>query len=412
MDFILLFTIISILLAISSLKNRLTLSTFVVFFYFLMILFSLPTSLYFGHLDYNSGFISSGAIIFSILLCALLSPFLVINLNKVNYLRLPKPRVIKVAVYMSISLSLISIVYFSYICVLVFTYDNLVGIRHELVHDGHPFIKRNILNTISGVTATFFTIPVFLFYLLLLTNIKRSILIMLFISSLSYPAFVFAYFGRDGVIFWIIAHMSAYLMFKNSYPIKIRKTIKRYVVLFSLLGVGGFLFISFSRFGEGEAFISMMSYLGQPAINFIDIAMFDFENTYGSGSFNLIYSLFSDEDKYSYFLHQLGADIQKSWVFGTILKNLYVEFGFLGSLVLLLNISLLFIISFLLNSRVINISKLFVFFAYSQIVIQGVFYFRQYNDVGNFYIICLFLLAIIGMFISFENTFNLKENKS
>jgi oligosaccharide repeat unit polymerase len=412
MDFILLLTVSFVLLVLCFVKNKLSLSSFVIFLYFLMIVFSLPASINSNDIDYNSGGVGYGSIIFSILLLTLLSPFLVINLNKVDYVRLPSEKIMNIIAYVSIISSFVSIIYFSYISLLVFSYENLVNFRHELIVDGHPFITPGLINTLSGIAATFYTIPVFMFYLYLLTGAKRSLSILLFISTLSYPLFVLAYFGRDGVLFWLISHISAYLVFKNSYPLILRNKLKKIILFFSLFGGFAFMFISVVRFdGADGAFLSMIGYLGQPAINFIDMVNFDFTITYGSRSFNMIYSFFSSNDYSSQFLYQLGSNIEMSWVFGTMLRNLYIDFGFLGTLLFLLVISLLFILNFISNFKSIKLTTLFVYFAYSQIVMQGVFYFRQSNDVGNLYIICLLLLPVLGMFLPFRWVICLKKEK-
>ncbi|MFA0254815.1 hypothetical protein AB4481_09930 [Vibrio breoganii] len=347
---------------------------------------------------------------FVILLFLLLLPFLVINLNRVDFIRLPSENVMNMVVYISITLSFISIIYFSYISVLVLTSQNLLNFRHELVSNGHPFIIPGLVNTISGVAATFYTVPVFLFYLLLGAVSKRNILLLLFISTFSYPLFVLSYFGRDGVVFWCLSHISAYLIFKKTYPPSLRSKIKIVLYLFFLILSVFFLFISFVRFdGVNGTFLSIISYLGQAPINFIDIASFDFTITYGSRGFNMIYSLFSEHDYSNQFIYQLGAYIEKSWVFGTILKNLLIDFGFLGSFLLLLVIAVIFIFVFLSNVMIMKLSNLFLIFAYSQIIIQGMFYFRQYNDVGNFYIMCLFLLPVFLLVMPFDRMYSLQE---
>lgn len=381
-------------------KNKNTISSFVIFLYFIVVVLSVPTAIVFNKPDYYVGDLSGGGVYFGLLLCLLLLPFLIVKEQSIMIVKLPNDRWLNILNFISIVLSFISIFYFFNVCLKVIFYDNLSGIRYELLSGGHPFISPGIINTMSGLSATFFTVPVFLFYISVIKNERKFVSSLLFLSSLSYPLFVFAYFGRDGFLFWVMAHICACLLFQDFFSLGFGKKLRIAIILFGCVGLSFFMFITFTRFGDfSESMLSILNYAGQAPINFIELFKIEVTPTYGAYEFNLIFRFFSDSDTASQFIYQLGDNVELSWVFGTMLKNMYIDFGFLGAILFLTTLSLIIAISFMNDISVIRMPKLFFFYCYSQIVIQGVFYFRQYNDAGNFYILILILVAILGMFI-------------
>ncbi|UPO26900.1 hypothetical protein MZ018_18845 [Shewanella sp. JNE10-2] len=222
--------------------------------------------------------------------------------------------------------------------------------------------------------------------------------ILLFLSSLSYPTFVFSYFGRDGFVFWIFSFISLFFLFKDFISKEVTNNILIVIKLFFAIFMFIFLLISFVRFGSFEMVVkAILEYFGQQPYIFAEIFNVNLTPRLGLSSFSFISSIYLDSNHADVYLSELGSQLPLSWKFGTLLKNFYLDFGTLGSFIFLISISFLTSLFFLYKKC--NFFKLYIFFAYTQILIQGVFYFRQYNDVGNLYLICLIIVAIFYRFI-------------
>ena len=302
---------------------------------------------------------------------------------------------------MTIFISFLSIFYFSNVVYKLASYDDLSGFRHLLVNDGNPFVTIGIINTVSGVAATFFIFPLFLSFIYIIGGFGYKTSILLFISSFSYPLFVLSYFGRDGLLFWLIAFFSLVILFRNFLTDFQFKKLKNFFMRFLLFLGAIFIFISLVRFGElSKTLYSILDYFGQPIINFSRLFELDIIYTGGSRSFPLIFGN-EASSSFSKQVSSFGQD-DLAWTFGSFIKNLYIDFGTLCTLIMSIILSMGFYI-YSCNIKSVNAFKLISIFCYSQILIQGVFYFRQYNDVGNFYILCLIFVSILGKLIRCEN---------
>ena len=91
----------------------------------------------------------------------------------------------------------------------------------------------------------------------------------------------------------------------------------------------------------------------------------------------------------------------KTWVFKTFISSIYMDFGSVLTLVLGILLILLFRVLHKkdLASYNLSISFLILFGLFFSIYSQGVFYFRQYNRIGNLFIIVMLLLAFIFTFL-------------
>ncbi|WP_421189243.1 O-antigen polymerase [Aeromonas enteropelogenes] len=364
---------------------------------FFSIVLGLTSSDYSLHDDSNT----AGLVYYSICLMLLLSPFLFISYDKkIKIISLPSLKALKIVNLIFIFSSLISVVYFSVVVYKLLTSQNLETFRHLLVAEGHPIIENSLLNTFSGVVASFYTITMFLFYINLITRGRRYISAGLFIGSFSYPLFVFSYFGRDGFLFWVVSFLSLYVMFYNMIEDDLNNRIKKLFIGFSLIFFILFMLISFARFGDFNSVLEYINiYLGQQPFIFAEIFSINLTPNYGATSFPLFSSLFLTDLTINTYLRELGGNISLSWQFGTLLKDFYLDFGAIGLVIFIFLSGLILSLFFFEKKRNSNFFKLFLFFAYSQIIIQGVFYYRQYNEVGNLYIILLFILALLYRYI-------------
>ncbi|MCD9464115.1 hypothetical protein CJF25_14165 [Photobacterium phosphoreum] len=382
-------------------NNGLSLTSIVLFIYILMLLSSFPLSISLGLIKLYVRPVNTEIIMIFFMLFFLLLPFVLLNTNKVKIIEHFSIELMDKLSYIIIVSSFISIIYFSVVVFNLFTKADLSTFRHLLVSSGNPYIDKGFINTFSGTVATFYTLPLFLFYFYLSIG---KIKITLFFASLSYPIFVLAYMGRDGALFWFFSNASLLLLFYRFINYKTLRVVKRILFFFSIIFLVVFLFVTFNRFGSiDDSLISIFSYLGQPILNLIKLFDLNIVHSNGNNSFNLFFHFFNSIDYKQQYLYSLYDNIELSWTFGTILKNLYVDFGFYISLCILMVVFV--IISFYrfkVNRGKVGIIGLFVFFCYSQIILQGVFYFRQYNDVGNLYIIVIISMAFIGFFVKYK----------
>lgn len=347
-----------------------------------------------------SNLINNGLFYFSLCLFLLLSPLLILSYKKktTNVIYVPSDKLLVPMNFVFIILSFISVIYFSTIIYQLLTSQDLEVFRHILVSKGHPLIKPSVINTLSGVVATFYTFTLFLFFINVIKGGSKWVSICLLVGSLSYPFFVFSYFGRDGFIFWIFSFLSLYLMFGENIPPEVKLKVKGVLRYITVLFAGTFIFMSFVRFGNFEmVLIAILSYLGQQPYVFAETFNINLTPRLGLTSFHLFANFYLDPSHTDVYLKELGGNISLSWKFATMVNNFYLDFGSIGCLVFLIALSALIIVFF--NDKKNNFFKLFLFYAYLQILIQGVFYFRQYNDVGNLYLACLVFIAFAYRFI-------------
>lgn len=388
------------MLAIYSGKSQLI--TLIMFIYSAMILFSIIIGVtsdgYYLFRDSHT----AGLIYFLVCLILLLTPFYFFGFkSELKKLAIPNQFFFIIVNRVFIVSSWVSILYFSVIVYKVLTLQDLESFRHILVAEGHPIITKSIINTFSGVVATFYTVTMYLFFVNLVSGGSKKTSFGLFVGTFSYPLFVAAYFGRDGFLFWVVSFFSMFLLFKEFMPRLLMKRIKGIFFIVSFIFLCIFVFISLARFSSLENTLNYMGvYLGQQPYIFSEIYSVNITPHQGTASFPLITSLFTSRDNVGeIYLSELGSSISLSWQFGTLLKEFYLDFGSIGLIIFLVLVFIGGVTFFINSSENCNFFKVFLFYAYSQIIIQGVFYFRQSNDVGNFYLICLLLIALVYRFI-------------
>lgn len=348
--------------------------------------------------DYNEGMIY---LLFALLL--FLYPFVEMKDDKIDSLTIPSWKIMKPFIWVLTLLSYFSIFYFFPVAKAMLFVDigNVAALRDMVARGEHPFISQSIFNTVAGTVASFFVLQILSFFLLLLIQkrISWEAAIVLF-SSFSYPLFVLAYLGRDGILFWFFSFMSYALLFYRYLPRNVVKKMKRLLVIAAVPFVVVFLFITVGRFvvnGNSDGVLyPMLNYLGQGPINFAEFYYTDVR-TMGWGA-NMFPLFFGAIDDIGYLLERYDI---KTWVFKTFISSIYMDFG--SVLTLLLGILLILLFRVLhkkdLSSHNLSISFLILFGLFFSIYSQGVFYFRQYNRIGNLFIIVMLLLAFIFAFL-------------
>lgn len=348
--------------------------------------------------DYNGG-----VLFLLVALLLFLYPFMWINENNVKSLTIPTKNVLQPLVVVMTILSWFSILYFIPIArsMLFVNIGDIASLRDMVARGEHPFIAETIFNTIAGTAASFYVLQLLFFFLLLLEKKKLTgFTVIVLFSSLSYPIFVLAYLGRDGVLFWFISFLSFVLLFRNYLSVIVLKKLKKIAFIVSVPFILIFLIITVGRFivgGDSDGVLyPILAYLGQGPVNFAELYYTDVRNMeFGAHIFPL---LFSPTEDVGYLLERYDI---KTWVFKTFVSSIYMDFGS----VLTLLIGVLLIILFRLfyqNDKLkcnLSFSTLILFSLFFTVYSQGVFYFRQYNRIGNLFIIMMLLLAFIFAFL-------------
>ena len=369
-------------------------SSIVISLFFLSVILAYPYILIYHETAILKENYLEGSIVFCFLIVVYIVPFLSFRDDQVKTILLPNKKFLFIFSVIICLLSLFSVMYFISTSIKALTTSDIGDARIDMVQNGKTLVSKTILNTIAGTAASFYQIPIFLFFIYEILNQHKVLKWLLFTSSFSYILFVLSFFGRDGILFWFLSFLGImgffYPFIKNNF----KKKVKFYLMFFVIIGGSFFMIISFSRFGE-ETFSSILGYIGQGFPNFCLFYKVHIPIDYGNSTFPLFRSLFGLTDKFDFefqsYLLELGGT--KSTVFGTFLKSFMSNFGFIGTTILGFVFFVLF--KFTVRKRKFSVAHLFIYLLYFQIFYQGVFYFRQYNRVGNLLIIVSFVLYLI-----------------
>ena len=368
-------------------KSLLVVSNLVFLFYALCALLCLFV-LKIDYPNYKLSF--KGVSVFTGTLILFLIPFYIVKDNDIK-IKIDKNKIISFSVFFA-TIGMISALYFSQYIFNVFN-ANIAANRRAMVLGYASLINPGFFNTLMGAFGAFYHISFILFFVLLSFKIGNFYLrLALFLSTLSEPFHVFAYYGRDGVFTWLVCFLFCYVVFFKYLSKKQIKLIN--LVFFSLSFIFLFLvmIISYYRFGENilDMFWSIVKYFGQSLYNYdISYSLFNkfhFLN-YGKTSFPLLYDILGidrtiafDNDVSSTFLW--SGEIP--WVFGTFLKSWLFEFGVFGTIFIGLCIALFFKKNI---KGSINIDSLLLLFLYYIFLMQGWFYFRMSTNQYNLMIL-------------------------
>jgi len=374
-------------------KNFTSPSVFLLLVYFVSVFLSLP------HVFVNNEQLSlnpiyfSTAIVFILLLFLFLFPFINIREDGIKSIILPNSNTLFLFALVIVILSLLSILYFSPIVVNIFLLSDLNDARLQMTQ-GEGFIEESLVNTIATVSASFYTIALFLFFIYRAKGTNKTLSILLLISSLSYVLNVFAFVGRDGVIFWIFSFIGAYGLFHRFLPRKEQKVIKRVLLYFLILAIPLFMAITYDRFNDNPL-AGILSYAGQSFPNFC--LSFNADYPVSNGAAFPLFREIAGLPKAETVSGEYGGTF--TWVFGTFLKSFINNFDISGTIILGVSMGLIILFSFKKNSTRFYFHQLFLYFLFFQIYSQGVFYFRQYTRGGNLFIILSFFFYFIFIFL-------------
>ena len=376
-------------------------SILVVSLYLLSVVLSIPETLInsenYGSYNLLSNEYFFSSIAFIIILLVYLLPIIVFREDKIKFIELPNSWAFELFTFTVLFLSLFSIIYFIPTTIAALTLEDIGAARQALgAGDDFQLVSNTIYNTIAGTTASFYQMPILLSFISFAKGNRKWISYALLISSMSYIFYVFSSIGRDGVVFWIFSFLGIWLFFRNFISERQNKNMRKILIYSTAIGGMGFIIITLGRFSDAPL-KSILSYLGSPFPNFCIAYNLDLPVANGL-SFPLFRALFGLPEEVNTW--QLNMALMQGgtvgYIFGTFLKTLLFSLGKYGTFFLGIAISMLFVPYFRRgNIHKLTFSKLLIYLLFFQIFSQGVFYFRQYNRVGNLVIIVYFIFAFL-----------------
>ena len=224
---------------------------------------------------------------------------------------------------------------------------------------------------------------------------------LLLISSFSYVVYIFAYVGRDGVVFWLMSYLFCYLLFRDFLARDDLKKLKLFFTLTLTILLIPFCIITIARFSilEGGVGWWILNYGGQQLKNFNDHYLILESLAYGRLGFPVFVDFFElvtfsevqALDNAAMFAHFYNNNVFP-FVFTTFIGFIMLDFGKIWTLFFLCIFSL-FVRSTLKKvstKGILNFSTLLILTLLYQVVYWGVFYFKQYAT--NYYVIFILLL--------------------
>lgn len=283
-----------------------------------------------------------------------------------------------------------------------------------------------VINTVAGMASHLFAASIVM-ALIRLSQSKEnggsvSRAALLLFASLSYVIYIFAYVGRDGVVYWLMTAGAIFLIFRAHLPLPLRR--KVFAVGASL---GGLLIlplatITIARFADADVGISgsLLEYFGSQINNFSDFSSITRPTTSGAMNFPIfkeaVCTIISLGDCESwrnikpFIFDQYIAQGKVPWVFATYVSDFVADFGYFGAFVLLVMYSVICHVVCVGRGggRRMSLSRLllilFLFFG----PYWGVFYFR-FGIVNAFIVVNLAFVVFIWVVHRFAPNVPLKE---
>lgn len=380
------------------------LTLIIVFVYF----FSSVTAnyLYFSDfLDYNKINISFHSVIFLFLcLSILISGFFKIEKGL--------SRDTKPLSFWKIKYFILFIIIISFISIIssIMSYNSLsnMDIGDIRFNYNQQTLYKTINSTILGYFVLFgnlfYVVSIFLFnYIFKYYPRKKLIIILLLISSTTVIFSNLTIAGRDGIVLWILMLIGNFFLFSNKLAKSQKKQYIMIVSLFLMPVIYIFIYTTAGRFGGEQSNIidNILDYFGQSFINFSKIFdLFPNGTYFGKMTFPVFFP-YSETISIAN-LNQTFTDTNFNLnVFSTLIGSFYIDFGYLGTLVVTVLIYFLFrFIAYInVNSIIYTILTLYIF----QVVIMGLFYFMNYSQPFQKYLGLIILTVIFRKYYFANN---------
>jgi len=264
----------------------------------------------------------------------------------------------------------------------------------------------SILNTYFSLISNMFPITLAFSFIQLSVNKgprKYWSFLASLLSTLCYVVYILAYVGRDGIVFWILTFVIEYNIFKEYLDkAQLKKSLRLPLLCIVFCMAILFVYITKGRFGEtlDEIVDAIVSYMGQQVSNFSDRYSINAPISYGRTNFPLFINIaeaigirvpYIAAETITAYYSSRGL---YSYVFATFVGSFLSDFGKLGTISILLFISIY--MTWIINVRarkVWYLSDLLLLLLYCQTISWGVFYFRLYS--ANSYLIVLMTILLI-----------------
>lgn len=214
-----------------------------------------------------------------------------------------------------------------------------------------------LINTIAGMGSHLFAVSLVMAFIRLCQpkgegySLARAALLVF--ASLSYVAYILAYVGRDGSIYWLMTALLVFIIFRAELPAELRRRIV--LVGASLCGLLllPIIAITISRFANSETGLGggLWDYFGAQINNFSDYSSIDRPVTYGAMNFPMIKTAFCStlgglrcenwEDIKPFIFDQYLSQGMPPWLFGTYVSDFVADFTYPGTIALLIGFAFL-----------------------------------------------------------------------
>lgn len=263
----------------------------------------------------------------------------------------------------------------------------------------------SVLSTIAVGFSSFFGLCQLLAFLVLVTKsfgrFSGLVAFGLFVASTAYILNVFAFAGRDGIVFWGISFVFCYVFVSRWAILRIPKLIWATIIVFCAVAGAGFLLITINRFDDP---FYVFSYGAQQLYEFNAIFVIDPPLHHGWNAFREIYSAIGvggDVGRKADWNYYLSNDV-KPWTFKFFIGSLLKDFGKIGTLGFLGVFSALVFLWAAKKrpsdsvTKVVPLDHVLLIYLYCQIGFMGVFYFKH-SSLNAYLVVYVFLLLLLRL---------------
>lgn len=310
----------------------------------------------------------------------------------------------KFLAYILISISFFSIIFFATNISAILASD-LSTVRDQIARNGN-FYKSSIYSKIAVLGAFLSPITQFLFFYTIVVKERKIIGALLAVSSISIILYTLNVAGRDGIVIWTLTFIAALCLFYPLLEVNVKKKLKIFLILVSLLVIPIFYYITSMRFGSGKTLIfpvfeylgmqlyelsslieklRITDYPGEPRV-IIPLVMNIWDSISGT---NVVDGL----TRYDYRSQSLALGLN-TYRFPYYIGSLYNELRTWGVILGTLCVYFVCRINMKIYNGGIVASQLLISFAWYIIIIIGVFYFYYGELVGNVFLIIPFIIYL------------------
>lgn len=231
-------------------------------------------------------------------------------------------------------------------------------------------------------------------YLYLFYPEKKTMILMLFISSFSIVFYNLAAMGRDGMVRWLLFLGFNFFFFKKHISWRLKMRIVKWLSIPLMVLLYLFFLISDARFGnrnDTTLVVSLFDYFGQQNIYF-SYGFYQFMDGVAGGHINFHYFL-GNKVSINDLNEQFYADYHLN-TFSSFIGSLYFDLGLFKLTIFAIAY---FIVFFTISFRKVSFNKIVIYLVLAEIIILGLFYYMFYVPTR---INTIFLMVTLSYFIT------------